>query len=203
MPFRYFSCLTEIHTWSLSVRSQDQLACPNCHSIDTFTPHGWIYSSESKDEKKQTGKRIICNSTDKYGGCGRTQRLMLMDTTFRRHYPLQTILVFIQLLMTGVSISNAYGEATKSNELRQANRWWQALRRREPQMREDLLHCSDSPLKDIPQELSHAPVVQNPGPRARSKNFRKLLKTWWKSTEAKNGICPLGLFQLHHKMAII
>ena len=203
MPCRFFSCLTEIHAWSLSVRSQDELACPNCHRVNTFTPHGWLYKSKPSGDVAQIGKRIICNSTHNYGGCGRTQRLMLMDTTFRRHYPLQTILVFLQLLMTGVSISNAYGEATKSHESRQASRWWQALRRREPQMREDLLRCSDSPLKDRPQELTHPPVVQNPGPRARSKNFRQLLNAWWNITEAKNGICPLGLFQLSHHIAII
>ncbi len=180
------------------MRSKALPSCPKCNKVGCFTPHGFLYPA-GRESSAPMGKRIICNKSPLYGGCGVTLRLLPVSAAHRRHQPLSAISTFVQRLMEGVSIAMAYILATGSNDPRQGQRWWEALLRKQPDLRADLLKRNVEVLEETPKDdpPSQKTMEKLINPAARSENLRKTLRSWWSS--AKLASCPLQSFQLQHQ----
>lgn len=195
----FFKNLQQIHTWSLEVRSHSDLICPNCNSCKSFTPHGWLYKKHKySDKRDKIGKRIICNPNPAYGGCGKTRRLLTTKIVPRRHYSIVVIVAFIQGLISGLSISKAYGEATSYYESKQASQWWKRLKQQEPLFRQDLLQRGHQPLRKSPKKCPTESCENN---RSETLRFRTLLNDWWISFNETG--CPGKDFQYRFQSSII
>jgi hypothetical protein len=126
---RFFLSLCELAHFSHSfARLSSQQACSSCHQHQYWVPHGFVYKQISSKKRLVVGKRLFCSHRHGRNGCGRTRQLYLAQTIPRRHYPLSTLVRFILLLLTRLSVTQAYQQATgKSVEARQAYRWLTAL----------------------------------------------------------------------------
>ena len=143
-------------------------------------------------------------------------RLLPKTEIHRLHQNLGVLTTFIQLLISGLSIALAYGEASGSHSSRQAGRWWKALRQNEGTLREDhLKRKGESPLLEEPTSATAASsrlaatnnipsaflnAKRQPSPKTRP--FRELLANWWKQAQ-QEGICPIENFQLLHQKALL
>jgi len=193
----FFKTLEDIHPWSLAVRSQSGLSCEKCQKTGTITPHGWLYDKSGDRSASRVGKRIICNPSPNYGGCGRTRRLLPKNRPYRIHAPLVAVVIFIQSLVLGKSISLAYSDATDSHESRQAGRWWKALRRQEALIRQDILERGHLYLPESPPSNDQTSQSKQ---KFRHR-FRVLLKTWYDSFSEAEDLC--AYFQMKFQRAII
>lgn len=125
---RYFENLESLQLFALN---RDvfghRLKCDKCQKTGQFVAHDFIYKKQNNGRKKIVGKRIYCSTRSGRTGCGSTLRLYLTETLPTRQYATSHLLTFIQALVHGQSIQNAYKAATQANDPRHANRWLNTL----------------------------------------------------------------------------
>lgn len=97
--------------------------CRYCQLSEHFVSHGYIYKKQSKASPQIVGKRIICSNRYHHRGCGRTQQLYLKQRIPRLHYGAAQLYAFCFALIAGMSVVNAYAQATNTQEPRHAYRW--------------------------------------------------------------------------------
>lgn len=121
----YYSSL---HAIQQQTRALFHEPCRHCLQNHHLISHGFIYRKRSATEPKQpVGKRVFCSDRHGHAGCGRTMQLYL-DTTIRYlHYTGGCVVAFVLALLTGVTVQQAYEQATGTPEPRQAYRWLHKL----------------------------------------------------------------------------
>lgn len=127
---RFFSSITEIHQFSLSLRwNQQHLCCPHCNKHDQWVSHGFVYKQQSIDTLEPVGKRIICSNRFGRSGCGRTHRLYCADRAPCLNYALSCCISFFMALLfdNAPGVSAAYQLATGAADGRNAWRWLNKL----------------------------------------------------------------------------
>ena len=148
----YHASLHAIQQHTLQL-SQEQ--CKHCRQSHQLISHGFVYKKQALAQPEQAiGKRVFCSNRDGHSGCGRTIRLYL-DTTVRYlHYAGCCVVAFVWLLMRGLSVQQAYLQASGTEDPRNAYRWltkcWAQL-----SVYRSLLH----------QPLLHQPVAASGNPR--------------------------------------
>lgn len=124
-------------TSSLDAFPSPDNTCAHCGKYDQWVSHGCVYKDSPTDAAQVVGKRIICSNRYGRTGCGRTRQLYLADVIPNRQYRLAVLIAFIERLLGGALVEQAYldaiGCATK--EPRQAWRWLKDLFKQLPQWR--------------------------------------------------------------------
>jgi hypothetical protein len=129
--------LEDIQLFTLGIRSQTDLECSKCQTLGQFLPHGWLYKTTQGVERK-VGKRIICDSRRGGIGCGATTRILVESETYRLWVDTKILLSFLQGLIAGLWVTEAYVKATGTNTGRNAWRWWAKLKRQQQGLRDFL-----------------------------------------------------------------
>jgi hypothetical protein len=98
--------------------------CHHCQQRHQLISHGFVYKKQALAQPEQAvGKRVFCSNRNGHTGCGRTMRLYL-DTTVRYlHYAGACVVAWVLLLMTGMSVQQAYLQVTGTENPRHAWRW--------------------------------------------------------------------------------
>ena len=103
--------------------------CNHCKQTHQLISHGFVYKKQAVAvPERAVGKRVFCSNRDGHTGCGRTMRLYL-DTAVRYLHTVGCCVVaFVLLLMRGISVQQAYLQATGTEDPRNAWRWLNKLR---------------------------------------------------------------------------
>lgn len=109
-------------TASLDSLSSDN-TCSHCGKNDQWLSHGYVYKNSLTDSDPVAGKRILCSNRYGRSGCGRTRQLYLANIIPRRQYRLSTVIVFIQTLLSGMVVEDAYRKAIASTTKESRNAW--------------------------------------------------------------------------------
>jgi len=126
---KYFENIETLHRFTLELDCHaDDLQCEKCFSTGHFVSHGFLYKAQHQGEKQTVGKRIFCSNRFGRAGCGGTCRLYLAERIPQLHYASRHLFVFIQQLIAGCSICNAYQQATAAADPRHGYRWLTRLR---------------------------------------------------------------------------
>lgn len=98
--------------------------CNHCRQSQQLISHGFVYKKQAVAAPQQAiGKRVFCSNRGGHTGCGRTMRLYL-DTRVRYlHYAGCCVVAFVLLLMRGLSVQQAYRQASGTEDPRNAYRW--------------------------------------------------------------------------------
>lgn len=114
----------EQFTFSLNSLSSDN-ACTHCGKNDQWVSHGYIFKASPGHHDPIAGKRILCSNRYGRSGCGRTRQLYLDDVIPHRQYRLSVVTAFIQALLGGIQVEQAYRDAIGSilKDARHAWRW--------------------------------------------------------------------------------
>ena len=171
---RFFSTLTELECFSLSVNSLlFNQPCPHCQQSDQWCSHGYRYNQAGEIR----GKRIICCARFGKRGCGRTLALYLSHVVPQRGYCLKVITCFIQTLIQGATVERAYHCAVKHEHgsHRQAYRWLNGLYAKLGLLR------TQAPLHNKPDRFIHP----------RSSRLTVLLSTMKSWAQQYDDLCPL------------
>ena len=127
---------------------QPELRCPHCHKHDQFTLHDFIYKGVKKTE---VGKRLLCSNRNGHSGCGRTIRLYISQRVPQLVYSSIELTAFLLALINGLSITQAYQDATGTFEPRNAYRWLDKLKSRLSAFR----HYLTTPCSQSVERFSH------------------------------------------------
>jgi len=121
----YHASLQAIHQQTLQLQHEQ---CHHCKQSHQLISHGFVYKKQAVAVPEQAvGKRVYCSNRDGHTGCGRTIRLYL-DTTLRYlHYVGTCVVAWVLLLMSGMSIQQAYQQVTGTPDPRNAYRWLNKL----------------------------------------------------------------------------
>jgi transposase-like protein len=121
----YYPSLDAIQQQTMQLTSEQ---CKHCGHADQLVSHGFIRKKQPGGGKPQSvGKRVFCSNRNLRTGCGRTMQLYLDSTLRYMHYAGSTVVAFVLLLLTNVSITLAYTQATHAQTPRHAYRWLQRL----------------------------------------------------------------------------
>jgi hypothetical protein len=121
----YYSSLRAIQQQTLALFHEQ---CRHCQQTHHLISHGYVYKKRSGTEPKQpVGKRVFCSDRHGHTGCGRTMQLYLDSTIRYLHYTGCDVVAFVLALLTGVTVQQAYEQATGTPEPRQAYRWLHKL----------------------------------------------------------------------------
>ena len=101
----------------------DNEQCIHCKQTQQLVSHGFIYKKQARAESKATGKRVVCSQRYRHTGCGRTMQLYLDSTVRYLHYASWQVVAFVLALMAGMTVQQAYYQATGCAEARHAYRW--------------------------------------------------------------------------------
>lgn len=161
--------------------------CNHCKQSHQLISHGFVYKKQAVAKPAQAvGKRVFCSNRDGHTGCGRTIRLYL-DTRVRYlHYAGCRVVAFVLLLMSGISVQQAYRQASGTEDPRNAYRWLNKLGAQLSHYR-SLLH----------QPILQPPVVTNRPPRLGllASSFTALLQQFGQP------LC--ACYQLKHQRALL
>ncbi len=136
------SSLEEVHSFTLSIRMHGGLSCDQCKAEGQFVPHGWLYKSNDDGTLRQVGKRILCDQRRGGAGCGATTRVLVRNETHRLHVDTAQLMLFLWALIAGMTVLASYEKATRTSMSRNAWRWWQKLKNRMVDIREDVFKNS-------------------------------------------------------------
>lgn len=120
--------LLEAYTHSLNSHPKDD-SCQHCLKNDQWVSHGYVYKRSTSQGITLAGKRIICSTRYGRHGCGRTRQLYLDHCIPGRRHTVDTVIMFIGLLIKGIWLEDAYREALQDHERdsRHAWRWINGL----------------------------------------------------------------------------
>lgn len=110
--------------------------------------HGFFYKKQPGGEPQAVGKRVFCSNRRRHTGRGRTMRLYL-DTTVRHlHATGAQLVAFVLAIIAGMTVRQAYWQATGTADPRHA---WRRLNRLDAQLshyrslaHQPLLHDADT-----------------------------------------------------------
>ena len=126
----FFSSLQTLEAYCHSLHSlPKEDSCQFCLQNDQWVSHGYVYKQCSLRGITLAGKRIICSARYGRRGCGRTRQLYLGHCIPGRRHTLDTVVMFIGLLIKGMWIEDAYRKALQDHERdsRHAWRWINGL----------------------------------------------------------------------------
>lgn len=125
---RYFDNLTQLLRFVRSLDCQPApVRCQHCAQSDQWVAHDAVYKKQHQAPPRAVGKRIFCSNRYGRSGCGRTTRFYLTSGLARLHYSATHLTAFVLALLSGVSIQQAYTQATGSTDPRNAYRWLHKL----------------------------------------------------------------------------
>lgn len=125
---RFYSDFDTLNAFTLSLDfHQNELECTHCFKKGQFVSHGIIYKQRSSTFSEKVGKRILCSNRYGRKGCGRTVQLYLANEIPRFRYGAAHLFIFITSLLDNMAITEAYYQATKQTETRNAWRWLSKL----------------------------------------------------------------------------
>ena len=124
----FFSDMASIEQFTSSLKSMPALTCQHCLKKEHFISHGFVYKQHSITHKEAVGKRIVCCNRYGHQGCGRTKQVYIAKTLPNRRYSGAVLATFIQLLLIGCAVPEAYYRATDQVQTRQAWRWLHRLK---------------------------------------------------------------------------
>jgi hypothetical protein len=163
--------------------------CPHCRRFGTLIGHGLLFGyAEHGSEREVRGRRLLCSSHGKRGGCGRTfsVRLGSMLTGFcARTWTLSRLWIAV---VAGLCINAAWTQHVGSSlSLRSGYRLWHRLLSAQSHLRTTLLatgpppHCADPhPMSQLLAHLHHALGLAQP-----------------------SDTCVLSLFQLRFQCSVL
>lgn len=124
----FFKNLDVLNQFILSLElNQGSVSCTKCHQHDQFVSHGFVYKQLNHGQSQIVGKRLFCANRRQKSGCGSTLRLYLVERIpLLVHSSLQ-LTTFLQALLLGNSIKQAYQTATETQDPRNAYRWIKKL----------------------------------------------------------------------------
>ena len=139
----FFQDMDILHQFTLQLDShRDAVQCQHCAKCDQFVSHGFVHKKQHNGDKQPVGKRLLCSNRYGRSGCGHTLRLYLAVDIPAWHYSSVHLLGFVQALIGGLGIQQAYQQSTGTAEPRHAYRWlnkldgrlplWRALLNRRP-----------------------------------------------------------------------
>ena len=152
----YYPTLEAIHEQTMQL---DVTQCPYCEQIHQLISHGFIYKKQPGlgVDPEAVGKRVFCSNRNQRTGCGRTIQLYLNTTIRYLHHAGRTVMAFVLSLVAGVTIQNAYEQATGIAEPRHAYRWlnrlcaqlstYRSLPHRPPLQQAALLSAANRPVR--------------------------------------------------------
>ena len=112
---------------SFSLDSLSDNTCPHCGKSGQLVSHGYAYKRVSNGQREIAGKRILCSPHHGKRGCGRTHQWYLADVVPGQQYRLTVFIGFINALLGGNTVDQAYlaARAYPAQESRHAWRWLQ------------------------------------------------------------------------------
>lgn len=121
----YYPSLEAIHQQTMQLGGEQ---CKHCRHANHLISHGFIRKKQAGGREPQVvGKRVFCSNRRSHTGCGQTMQLYLDSTLRYIHYAGSTVVAFALLLLTAVSITMAYRQATQAQTPRNAYRWLDRL----------------------------------------------------------------------------
>lgn len=128
MHFCFSSATMQIYYPNLPAIQQqtlqlDHVQCHHCNQTDQLISHGFIYKKQHCAEPKAVGKRVFCSNRHKRTGCGRTVQLYLDSIVRYLHYTGACVVAFLLSFVNGMTIAQAYRQATGKDDSRNAYRW--------------------------------------------------------------------------------
>ena len=120
----FFPDLESLLLFCLQLNIQSELKCPYCHKSSQFTLHDFIY----KNLVVIVGKRLLCSNRNGRSGCGKTVRLYISQRVPQLIYSSAEVTAFLLALFNGLSITQAYQDATGCADPRNAYRWLDKLK---------------------------------------------------------------------------
>ena len=117
-----------MNQFTLSVElNQGGVRCAKCKQQDQFISHGFVYKQLNHGQSQIVGKRLFCANRRQKTGCGSTLRLYLAARIpLLVHSSLQ-LTTFLQALLLGNTVKQAYQTATGTQDSRHAFRWLNKL----------------------------------------------------------------------------
>lgn len=113
---------------SQQTQQLDGVACRHCGKTEQLVSHGFVYKKQAlATAPVPVGKRVLCSQRFGRTGCGRTVQLYLASMVRYLHGGGQALACFIASLLVGMTMANAYQQATSRDEPRHAYRWLQKL----------------------------------------------------------------------------
>src|SRR6266516_1375511 len=120
----YYSSLEAIQQ---QTRQLDNEQCRHCKQTHQLVSHGFLYKKRVGAEPEAIGKRVFCSNRYRHTGCGRTVQLYLDSTVRYLHHAGGWVVAFVLSLITGMTVENAYRQATGTATPRNAYRWLNRL----------------------------------------------------------------------------
>lgn len=121
----FFESLAAIERFTNNLRCLTSVRCPQCHQIDQFVSHGYLYQYQHLEFNSRSvkGKRIICSNRYGRSGCGRTLKLFIANVISCLTYNTVIVATFLIAWINGESIQKAYQQATNTLDGRNGYRW--------------------------------------------------------------------------------
>lgn len=121
---RFFDDALDLDRFSYSLKDHPHApTCQHCGESQQWVSHGYVYKKQPQAKKIIVGKRLICSKRYGHLGCGRTFRLYLKVRIPQLVYDATSLMMFWITLLSNMSISDAYQQATQTEEPRHAYRW--------------------------------------------------------------------------------
>jgi len=151
---RYYKNIKDIERFLKSVNTQ---SCPRCGAYGTFVCHGYIRGAISIDEYGTRGWRIYCDPDSPHGtGCGWAPAIWLSTTLIYRSFTAGQLYLFIQALLSGLSVYSAWKNTLSFMSLRTGYRLFHRLKECQSILRTQLLSRSPPPEK----KSADSPLLQ-------------------------------------------
>lgn len=115
----YYADLSAIEQQTRQLEHEQCRHCQRTHLVS----HGFVYKKQSKAKPRPVGKRVFCSNRRRHTGCGRTMRLYLASTVRALHYAGAQLVAFVLALIAGMTVRQAYRQATGCADPRHAWRW--------------------------------------------------------------------------------
>ncbi len=116
----YYPSLEAIHQHTMQL---DHAKCIHCNQTNQLISHGFIYKKQTCAEPAAVGKRVFCSNRNHRTGCGRTIQLYLDSIVRYLHHAGACVVAFMWSFMNGMTIADAYHQATNADTPRNAYRW--------------------------------------------------------------------------------
>ncbi len=124
------------------------MTCPVCGAQGTFVRHGYIRGYVSVSEYGIRGWRIYCDPDSTRGnGCGWAPSVWLSSTLLYRCFSAEQLCLFINALLSGLSVYSAWKEYMAFVSLRTGYRLFHRLIKCQSILRTELLSRSPPPEK--------------------------------------------------------
>lgn len=120
----YYPSLQAIEQQTMQL---EHAQCRHCGQTRQLVSHGFIRKKRVGAEPAAVGKRVFCSNRNNRTGCGRTLQLYLDATIRCLHHAGCRVAAFVWSLAAGMTILNAYHQATGTASPRHAYRWLHRL----------------------------------------------------------------------------